>query len=92
MVIKVGVKYCGGCNPNYDRVELGEGIRKKLDGKADFVVADSENVDVILAIEGCETACADLSVFKDKRIFIMTGEEETYRFIKLIEGLTCAQR
>jgi hypothetical protein len=92
VAIKVGVKYCGGCNPKYDRVELGEGIRKRLYGKADFVAADSENVDVILAIEGCETACADLSVFEGKRIFIMTGMEDAHRFMKLIDDLICVQR
>lgn len=92
MAIKVGVKYCGGCNPKYDRVELVEGIRKRLDGRADFVVADSENVDLILAIEGCETACANLSVFEGKRIFIVTGVEDAERFFKLIDDLTCVQR
>ena len=92
MAVKVGVKYCGGCNPKYDRVGLGEGIRKRLDGKANFVLADSENVDVILAIEGCETACANLSVFEGKRIFIVTSVEDAERFIKLIEDLACVQR
>ena len=92
MSIKIGVKYCGGCNPNYDRVELVEDLKRRLGGKVKFVPPDSEGVDLILAVEGCETACADLSPFEGKRIFIMTGVEGAHRFIKLIDDLTCVQR
>ena len=92
MSIKIGVKYCGGCNPNYDRVELVEDLKRRLDGKVKFVVADSEGVELVLAVEGCEIACADLSPFEVKRIFIMTGVEDAHRFIKLIDELTCVQR
>ena len=92
MVIKVGVKYCGGCNPTYDRSERVEDLKRRLNGKAKFVPPDSEGVDLILAVEGCETACADLSPFEGKRIFIMTGVEDADRFIKLIDDLTGVQR
>jgi hypothetical protein len=86
VAIKVCVKYCGGCNPTYDRLELSETIRKSLGAKADFVSADSENVDLILAIQGCETACADLSYFANKRVFIITGLKDVDRFFKFFDG------
>ena len=84
MAIKVGVKYCGGCNPTYDRSELVEDLKRRLDGKVKFVPPDGEGVDLILAVEGCEIACADLSPFECKRIFIVKGVEDVHRFIKLI--------
>ena len=74
------------------RVALVEGIRKRLDGKGNFIVAYGENIDVALAIEECETACTDPSVFEGKRIFIIKGLEDADRFIKLIDDLTCIQR
>jgi hypothetical protein len=54
--LRIGVKYCGGCNPQYDRVELVETIRASLQGNAEFVSPESRRVDLILAVQGCATA------------------------------------
>jgi hypothetical protein len=78
--MKIGVKYCGGCNPRYDRVELVEGLQKRLEGRAVFVPPDHEGTDLILAVEGCATACADLSPFEGKRVFVITCPEDAERF------------
>ena len=31
--IRVGLKYCGGCNPEYDRVALVKHIEESLQGR-----------------------------------------------------------
>jgi hypothetical protein len=54
--IKIGVKYCGGCNPAYDRVALVEKIRASLKGEAEFVSPEDKGSDVVLAVHGCSTA------------------------------------
>jgi hypothetical protein len=54
--LKISVKYCGGCNPEYDRVELVEKIAASLTGKADLVSPESEGSDMVLAVQGCSTA------------------------------------
>ena len=82
MAIKVGVKYCGGCNPQYDRVEVVEALQKRLEGRAEFVSPDHDRIDLILAVEGCSTACADLSPFEGKRIFVITCPEYVERFVE----------
>jgi len=71
--LRVGLKYCGGCNPEYDRVALASRIKNRLDGKVAFVSPDRGAVDLILAVEGCSTACADLSAFQGLEIRTITS-------------------
>ena len=64
----VDIKYCGGCNPEYDRVPLVEQIICVLKGKVEFVSAQSEEIELVLAVQGCATACANLTPFKGPRL------------------------
>jgi len=84
----VGIKYCGGCNPEYDRVALVEQIGCVLKGKVEFVSAQSEGVELILAVQGCATACADLTPFKGIQIKIITKTEDAERFIQEVNDIT----
>jgi hypothetical protein len=79
---RILVKYCGGCNPRYDRVALVEKLAASLKGKAELVYSESEGVDMVLAVQGCETACTDLSAFQDLEIRSITSVEEGDKFIK----------
>jgi len=83
--VKVGLKYCGGCNPEYDRVALVRYIEESLQSKVAFVTPESEGVGLILAVEGCSTACADLTAFQGMEIRIITGIEEAKGFIKEVK-------
>ncbi|MBW2004512.1 MAG: hypothetical protein JRI72_07835 [Deltaproteobacteria bacterium] len=84
MTVKVSLKYCGGCNPEYDRVALVKHIQESLHDKVEFVKPESEGVRFILAVEGCSTACADLSAFQGMEIRVITNTEGGERFIKEI--------
>ena len=83
-MLRVGVKYCGGCNPEYDRVALVEQIKKRLEGKVSFVPPESEGVDIILTVHGCRTACADLSGFMGIETWTVTCNEEGEEFVREI--------
>ncbi len=85
-MLKVGIKYCGGCNPDYDRVALFESIEKRLKGKVEFVPPESAEIDQVLVVEGCKTACADLSSFDGKNIFKIIQSEDAEYFIQEILG------
>jgi hypothetical protein len=77
-ILRIGIKYCGGCNPLYDRVAAVKNLEEKLQGKALFVAAGTEEVDLILAVQGCDRACADLSPFKGVPIqLVLTPEDES---------------
>jgi hypothetical protein len=81
-MLKVAIKYCGGCNPGYDRVALADFIKNSLHGRVDFVALDSEIVDLILAVEGCKTCCADLSAFEGKQIYFIAQIEDAGKFLQ----------
>ena len=83
-MLKVGIKYCGGCNPGYDRVALADYIRESLHGRAKFVPLDHAQIDLVLAVEGCQTCCADLSPFAGKQIHFITHIEDAGRFLQKI--------
>lgn len=81
-MLKVEIKYCGGCNPYYDRVALVKRIERRLQGQVEFVSAVNDDVDLVLAVEGCNTACADLSSFDGKEIRIISKTEDADGFIQ----------
>lgn len=83
-MLKIGIKYCGGCNPYYDRVALVKRIESRLQGNVEFVSAANDDVDLVLAVEGCNTACADLSSFEGKDIRVITQSEDADEFIQKI--------
>ena len=63
-MLRIRLRYCGGCNPEIDRVALVEQVQKELDKegiKTDFVRQDEENPDLVLLVNGCRHACLDES-------------------------------
>ncbi len=84
--LRLGLKYCGGCNPEYDRVALVEDLANRLGSKIEFVSPHSRDVDFILAVEGCATACADLSPFEGLVIRIITAPEQAEALVREITG------
>lgn len=58
-MVKVGVKFCGGCNPRFDRSSLLAQIKERYKGVALFEPArEEESYDRLLVISGCPRACA----------------------------------
>lgn len=80
--LKVGLKYCGGCNPNYDRVELVRQMKQRLGGKVEFLAHDAPGISVGIAVQGCPTACADLSSFTGIPVWIITCRADAEAFIR----------
>lgn len=86
MKLRVGIKYCGGCNPEYDRVAVVDHIKRSLKDEIEIVPPESEDVDLILSVNGCSTACADLKSFEGLKIHTITRMEDSRKFIKAIRG------
>ena len=79
--IRIAVKYCGGCNPEFDRVGA---VADMLAGLSDIVAVvplDDERADMLVAVEGCPTACAGLGDFKGKRVVVLTSREAVAGFV-----------
>ena len=84
MKLRVGIKYCGGCNPEYDRVAIVDNIKQSLQDEIEIVRPESEDVDLILSVNGCSTACADLKSFENLKIHTITSMEDSNKFIRAI--------
>ncbi len=54
----VQVKYCGGCNPRYDRVEFLQRLMKILPD-IEFRTGAADQAAAGLVICGCDAACAE---------------------------------
>jgi hypothetical protein len=85
--LKIGIKYCGGCNPEYDRVGLVRHIKEKLKGSGVSFSYESREADLVVAVQGCETACADLSGLDPQKIRIITDPEQAQKLVQEISWL-----
>ena len=56
--MKCGIKFCGGCNPRYERGEASRQIQREL-SQIEFAHAvEGEKYDNLLVIGGCPACCA----------------------------------
>lgn len=55
--MKVALKYCGGCDPAYERVDYFERIKKAAGEGIEWVRPDTSGYVAMLMICGCEKAC-----------------------------------
>lgn len=53
--MKIGVKYCGGCNPRYDRTGLVDLLKWDF---PDVTTDLTQPVDHVVVVCGCPSACA----------------------------------
>lgn len=66
--MKRAVKYCGGCNPRYDRVALVRHLEKKIG--VPLTAAEVGTVyGELYVICGCSARCADVHQLEANRIF-----------------------
>ncbi len=80
--IKVGLKYCGGCRAQYDRVAVVKRMKEALQAQVEFVSPGSREAECILVVTGCKTACADIAMFSDCRVRFITSEEDAAIWIE----------
>ena len=55
----IGVKFCGGCNPMYDRGKLFKKTKGAYPDHTFETADDTKKYETLLVICGCERACAD---------------------------------
>lgn len=85
--MNIGYKYCGGCNPRYNRKKLIEEIKKETKSseyKYNHINEGIKN-DIEIIICGCSAACTKTQ-FKGKKIYI-TKEEDKEKVIKELEEM-----
>ena len=57
--MRIAVKYCGGCNPHFQRSAVVEKLRRDFPGIAIAAAGQTETPsDLTLVVCGCPSACA----------------------------------
>ncbi|MEA4926949.1 MAG: hypothetical protein VB084_16795 [Syntrophomonadaceae bacterium] len=57
--MKIGVKFCGGCNPYIDRKNIIDKVKNLLPpGEYTFEYFDFDGCDLFVVINGCSLSCA----------------------------------
>jgi len=79
--LKTGIKYCGGCNPSYDRIAAAENIKNKLKDRTEFVSFSDPEAEVIFVFMGCSAACAELGGMDMDKVSIICSESDVERFL-----------
>lgn len=86
--MKIGIKYCGGCNPRYDRINIANRIKKDIPGVEIVSASGGGSVDYVLVICGCTSACADRTGLNGKYgMTVITNEKDYDGLINTIKGL-----
>ena len=82
--MKIGVKYCGGCNSTYDRSSVYARLVSEHPEHTVETAKDSKEYDLLVVLSGCRVECADISAYKADRTFFVPDEEEYENLKKLL--------
>jgi hypothetical protein len=75
--MKYGVKFCGGCNPKYQRKEALAEIENALKDKVEFEnVNDEGSYEGLLVLGGCSNCCPNYKHYKTKRKPILLSDKD----------------
>jgi len=76
---QIGIRYCGGCNPRYDRV----GYVRKLQAEYpefEFVNArDGEEYEAVLVVCGCLAQCAEHGTLTVRKGKVLLGAADHFK-------------
>lgn len=76
--MKIGIKYCGGCNPRYDRTNVIEQLKKDLPGSDAFLAEPFADMDYVVVVCGCKSACALIDGFEGRYGRTILTESDAY--------------
>lgn len=72
---KRAVKYCGGCNPRYDRAALVKALEDRL-GQTLSLAGPGCRYDEVFVVCGCPARCADVSELSAEQMtFLYTPDQ-----------------
>jgi hypothetical protein len=80
-----GVKFCGGCNPHYERGKALAAVKAYFGENLRFAYAEEgQRYDLLLYIAGCANRCTALDAYPSERGIVVLWDEARI-------GEVCAQ-
>jgi len=83
--LDIGIKYCGGCNPRFNRLEFVSQLKRNAPHH-NYSLYMGKPSDVYLVVCGCKRACADFSKEKASS-FIVIDEDSSVDSVVEVIGL-----
>jgi hypothetical protein len=74
----IGIKFCGGCNSYIDRTLVSNRIKAQCPGDKFFFTRDPDKSFVLIAINGCSTACVTKEDKNTMYDIVISGEAINY--------------
>jgi hypothetical protein len=89
--MKVGIKYCGGCNPRFDRLNIAKQLQSELADLTIKPAGENEVFDVIAVICGCFSQCAKHDTLKGKYGKVIITKSADYEKLRNLILKNCKQ-
>jgi 4-hydroxybutyrate CoA-transferase len=80
--MRLGVKYCGGCNPRYDRARFVARLLDEFEGLVNAPIGEARDVDLVLVVCGCPSRCAEHAALRGRFGKIVIGGERDYEVLR----------
>lgn len=85
---KIGIKYCGGCNPSYERVEIVRLAQSELKDRFLWLRHDQPGIEFMVLLSGCARACATQDPHPTEiPRYSVTGEDDFENLIDCLSSL-----
>lgn len=84
--MKIGIKYCGGCNPRYDRTKEVKKLSEIFPQHTFTYLLNQEGCDVCLLVCGCPTGCAESEGIISHEIYKVCSPKEFADFKTWLEN------
>ena len=73
----IGIKYCGGCNPRYQREALVKKLKARFPSHTYVTLREQKKCDIWLLVCGCPAACvSEEGLIAVKQRFLLTSMKE----------------
>lgn len=80
--MNIGIKYCGGCNPKYNRSVFVAGLAAKYKGEIKIEPIKEDIIyDIVIIMNGCSSVCIDISEMEHKGKIISVASEEDFTLV-----------
>jgi hypothetical protein len=87
---RVAVKFCGGCDPIYDRSEYWRWIKDSSEGRIEWCTLEDDGIEAVLVISGCPKACPVEELYLNDSLPVLSladGEMEPVRVVETLNSL-----
>ena len=83
----IGVKYCGGCNPVYNRGRQVKRLQEQFpEHDFQFAAGDMKDCEIGLVVCGCVRACASVDGLAPRRKLFLLPTERSFSEVKMYQS------